>query len=193
MSSFNVHNATDSHLPSKIQSGTLASAPHTLEMAVHSCTPGIEAVSAVWLDFVVYQPSPIPTSTTAVSAPTPPRITAPAAVSTVTSEHSSSLASVCPASDAAALQRAHLTVIVLAVTLGLIPLLASAIAAGAFIQRKGWRSTKQRRIRSWFSSEQPPEYNERRFSTHHITPFEGSLGGVAVVSTVSPAPRRGAK
>jgi hypothetical protein len=163
-------------------------------MAVHSCTQGIDTFSTVWLDFLVYQPSQSPASTSPLPSPaTPPGSTATAAVSTVTSEPFSSLGSVCPASDAAALQRAHLTVIVLAVILGLIPLLASAIAAGAFIQRKGWRSTKQRRIRSWFSSEQPPEYNERRFSTHQITPFEGSLGGVAVIGTVSPPPRRGAK
>jgi hypothetical protein len=145
------------------------------------------------LDFLVYQPSQSPASTSALpSLAMTSGITVPVTLSAVTAGPSSSLASVCPASDAAALQRARLTVTVLAVVLGLIPLLAAAIATGAFIRRKGWHSTRQQRIRSWFSSEKPPEYNEGSLSSHQISPFADPLGGVAT-STVSPTTWRAAK
>jgi hypothetical protein len=140
MSCFTVYNTTNSHLP---QSGTLLSAQHTLTMAVGSCIQSVDPSSAVWLDFLVYQPSQSPASTSALPSPaTPPGITAPATMSSVTSGSSSSLPDTSPVSHTDALRSNHVTIIVLAVMLGLVSLFAVVITAVAFNQRKRLRRGK---------------------------------------------------
>jgi hypothetical protein len=142
MSCFSVYHVTDSHLLFNIQSGTLPSDQHTLTMAVNSCTQSVDPFSAVWLDFLVYQPSQSPASTSPLPSPTPPVIAPPVAVPSVAPGSSSPLPDTSPTSHTDALRSDHITIIVLAVMLGLVSLFAVVITAVAFNQRKRLRRGK---------------------------------------------------
>jgi hypothetical protein len=111
-------------------------------MSVQSCTQGAHGDGAVWLDFLVYQPSSSPPSISALpSSSAPPGLTTPAAASPTTLSSSSSLTDTAPVSHTDALHD-HVTIIVLAVMLGLVSLFAVAITAVAFNQRKRLRRGK---------------------------------------------------
>jgi hypothetical protein len=112
-------------------------------MNVGSCIQTDDPSSAVWLDFLVYQPSQNPTSTSLLpSQATPPGNTDPATMSSVTSNSSSSPPGTSPAFHTDALRIEHITIIVLAAVLGLVSLFAVVVTVVAFKQQKRLRRGK---------------------------------------------------